>query len=317
MIDKVRDIPLDAVLQQFGLTAKREGSTARYKRDGAFNIVVSPNKLWFDNVTGTGGRGVIDLALHLKCHIHPNLPQVFIFAKRWDWLAKLHVGGGVIPSQDTQPLPPKQSFEDQASRLAIRDDARWPMARHYLTKTRRLPGKLVDELAACNDVYASFSKSSPELTGVCFVHRNLDGLPRGATIRPATSERAGTFSIGEKTNAWFTLGFPNQSRRAVVVEAPIDAISYWAMKPTDETVVLAMSGAHVFPAVLKAAHERQWPLTVAFDNDAGGKTGWERCLENQKVHYPNDPPPSRMIPTAKDWNKDLCDAPRRTHGRRL
>jgi len=102
-----------------------------------------------------------------------------------------------------------------------------------------------------------------------------------------------------------------------LVEAPIDAISYRAMKPADGTVILAMSSAHVFPSVLHAAHERHWPLTVAFDNDRAGNTGWERCLENQRLLYPDDPPAERTMPVAKDWNEDLCAAPRRSHRRRL
>lgn len=315
MIGQAREILLGTILQHVGLTPRREGTTTRYKND-QFNIVVSPNNLWFDNAAAVGGRGPIDLALHLKCRANPRLASAHHLREALDWLADLRPLNLPPPSAQSPELP-RPSFEDQAARLAIRDDDRWPLARNYLVRSRRLPGQLVDELAKSNDIYASFSTTQPELTGVCFVHRNLEGQPRGATIRPVTAEPSAAFSIGEKTGAWFTLGFPAHAREAIVVEAPIDAISYWAMKPTDNAVVLAMSAAHVFPSVLKATHERKWQLTVAFDNDAGGKTGWDRCLENHGVLYPNDPPPSRMTPALKDWNKDLCATPRRTHRRHL
>jgi len=315
VLEQAREIPLATILQHVGLTPRREGTTTRYKND-QFNIVVSPNNLWFDNAAAVGGRGPIDLALHLKCRANPRLAAAHHIREALDWLADLRPLN-LSPASAQISEPTRPSFADQAARLAIRDDARWTLARHYLTHIRRLPGQLIDELAACQDVFACFSKSRPELTGVCFVHRSLDGLPLGATIRPASTERDGTFSIGEKATAWFTLGFPGHSRQAVLVEAPIDAISYRAMKPADGTVILAMSSAHVFPSVLHAAHERRWSLTVAFDNDRAGNTGWERCLENQRLLYPDDPPAERTMPVAKDWNEDLCAAPRRSHRRRI
>jgi len=217
-------------------------------------------------------------------------------------------------SPASRPVLPKESFASQAARLAIRDDARWPIARNYLLNSRRLPAKLIDELHERDDLYASFSKSRPEVTGGCFVHRNLEGQPRGATIRAVIPGPGSAFSIGEKAAAWFTLGEPRHAKRAIVVEAPIDAISYAALKRTDGAVVMAMSCAHVFPSVLQTAHDRRWTLTVAFDNDPAGNAGWERCQETQRLLYPHAPPAQRIVPVAKDWNDDLCLAPRPSTG---
>ncbi len=145
----------------------------------------------------------------------------------------------------------------------------------------------------------------------------LNGEARGATIRNAVPGAGSSFSIGEKSGAWFTLGDSKTATQAILVEAPIDAISFAAIKQPDRTVILAMSCANVFRPVLAAAHERHWPLTVAFDNDSAGHTGWERCMENHHLLYPNDPPPNRATPRAKDWNEGPLCAPRRNHRRRL
>jgi len=318
MIGSFRDIPLGSILGQFGLSPRQEGATTRYKND-QFNIVVSPNNLWFDNAASIGGRGAIDLTLHLKCRANPRLASETHLREAIAWLASFQPGTGTEVSmpQVAKPAFPKETFASQTARLSIRDDARWPMARNYLLHSRRLPDDLVGQLYERKDIYASFSQTRPEVTCVCFVHRNLEGQPRGATIRATTPGPGFACSIGEKATAWFTLGNPRNANRAIVVEAPIDAISYAALKKTDGAVVAAMSCSHVFPSVLQAAHERRWPLTVAFDNDPAGNAGWERCQETQRLLYPHDPPARRMMPAAKDWNDDLCAAPRRSHGRRL
>jgi hypothetical protein len=316
LIEQVREIPLQSILAHHGLVPRREGATTRFKND-EYNIVVSPNNLWFDNAAAVGGRGALDLALHLKCRTNPRSPSIAHLREAMAWLVAFQPGTDPAASMAllSKPALPRESFANQAARLALRHDARWPKTRNYLLHSRRLPGDLVGQLYERGDLYACFSKTRPELTGVCFVHRNLDGQPRGATIRTAGPGAA--FSIGEKAAAWFTLGNPRHANRAIVVEAPIDAISYAAMKRTDGAVVMAMSCAHVFPSVLQTAHERRWPLTVAFDNDPAGNTGWERGQETQRLLYPNDPPPVRITPSAKDWNEDLCAAPRRSHGRHL
>jgi hypothetical protein len=318
LLSQIRELPLGTILGQFGLMPRREGSTTRYKND-QYNIVVSPNNLWFDNAASVGGRGAIDLTLHLKCRANPRLASEANIREAIGWLAAFEPGTDAAASVALMPKAGlvRESFANQTARLAIRDDARWPMARNYLAQSRRLPRELVNRLFERGDIYASFSKSRPELTGVCFVHRDLEGQPRGATIRNASAGPGPSFSIGEKANAWFTLGNPRHAHRAIVVEAPIDAISYAAMKRTDGAVVAAMSCAHVFPSVLQAAHERRWPLTVAFDNDPAGNTGWERCQETQRLLYPNDAPALRIQPAAKDWNDDLCAAARHSQGRRL
>jgi len=318
LLGHVREIPLGTILGHFGLMPRREGATTRYKND-QYNIVVSPNNLWFDNAAAIGGRGAIDLTLHLKYRTSPRGASDHDLREAINWLAAFQPGTGPVteaaPSQ--KRMPPKEIFAGQTARYAMRDDGRWPIVQHYLTHARRLPGELVHNLYVNSDIYPSFSQDYPERTGVCFVHRNLEGEVRGATIRNASAGPGSTFSIGEKAGAWFTLGDPNRANQAILVESPIDAVSYVAMKRPDQAVVLSMSCANVFRSVLQAAHDRGWSLAVGLNNDKAGYTGWERCEENQRLLYPNDPPAIRIRPAANDWNDDLCAAARRSHGRSL
>jgi hypothetical protein len=313
-VDEARQLPLDAVLASQGLHARREGSTIRYK-DERFNIVTSNHGLWFDNATSVGGRGAIDLALHLQCKVQPRLASPSQIHEAIQWLGTLsNVPLTSIPA--TLGKPEKESFSSQAARLAIRDDSRWPLARHYLLQIRRLPADLIGHLHQAGDIYATFSRERPQQTGVCFIHRNLDDGVSGATIRNVGTSSS-SFSIGEKQAAWFAIGDPICARRAVLVEAPIDAISYAALKRPEETVILSVSGSHATRPVLEAAHARRWGLAIGFDNDGPGHAGWEHCRDNYGLLYPDDPQPSRTPPTSKDWNDDLRMAPRHSQGRRL
>lgn len=318
LVEQVREIPLESILAYHGLAPRPEGSTVRYKND-QFNIVASRAGLWFDNAASIGGRGAIDLLLHIKYKVSPRGASDQQFREAIRWLATFQPATGAVninAPPAPSPRPPRESFASQAARLAIRDDARWPLARNYLLHTRRLPSDLVDHLHQAGDIYATFGKERPEHTGVCFVHRNLADNACGATIRNIGSA-SGSFSIGEKQGAWFAIGDPAWARRAVLVEAPIDAISYAALKRPEETIILSVSGSHATRPVLDAAHARHWELAVGFDNDRPGNAGWEHCRENYGLLYPDDPQPSRTLPAGKDWNDDLRAALRRSQGRRL
>jgi hypothetical protein len=315
-VDEARQLPLDAVLASQGLNARREGSTTRYK-DERFNIVTSNHGLWFDNAASVGGRGAIDLALHLQCKVQPRHASPSQIHEAIQWLGTLSNAPAPVASVPAAlQKPEKESFSSQAARLAVRDDPRWPLARHYLLQVRRLPGDLVDHLHQAGDIYATFSQERPQQTGVCFVHRNLGDDACGATIRNIGTG-SGSFSIGEKQAAWFAIGDPAGARQAVLVEAPIDAISYAALKRPEETIILSVSGSHATRPVLDVAHARRWELAIGFDNDGPGHAGWEHCRDNYALLYPDDPRPSRTPPAGKDWNDDLRTALRHSQGRRL
>jgi Toprim-like len=315
-VDEARQIPLDAILTSQGLHPHREGSTARYKND-QFNIVTSHHGLWYDNAASVGGRGAIDLALHLRCDVQPRLASPAQIHQALQWLGELS-NIPLSPSRsETLEQPSREPFESQAARLAIRDDARWPMVRHYLVRSRRLPVDRVEELHTRGDIYASFTEARPEQTQVCFAHRSLEGKICGATIRTAAEGSGFLFSIGEKQTAWFTIGDLKTAQGLVIVEAPIDAISYQALRSSETTAILATSCSHIFQPILEAAHERGWSLTIALDNDRAGHTGAQRCLVDHATLYPGDTTPHRQCPVMKDWNDDLRAALSLSQGRGL
>src|ERR1700691_2783486 len=94
LIDQVREIPLESILAYHGLAARREGSTARYRND-QYNIVTGATGLWFDKAASVGGRGAIDLILHLKYRANPRLASDREFREAIGWLAAFQPGTGI------------------------------------------------------------------------------------------------------------------------------------------------------------------------------------------------------------------------------
>ena len=316
-VDEARRIPLETIMTFQGFHPHREGSTVRYK-DERFNIVTSNQGLWYDNAASIGGRGAIDLALHLQCSVEPRQATPSQIHEAIRWLGTIANGPlPVLPTPAGRQQPDREPFSSQSARLAIRDDSRWPLVRNYLVRSRRLPVQLVEQLHASDDVYASFTENRPQQTTASFAHRDLNGAIRGTTVRSLSTRSGFLFSIGEKQGAWFRVGALDTAQALVVVEAPIDAMSFQALRSDPATGILATSCSHVFQPILRAVHERGWSLTVALDNDRAGHAGSQRCLAEYAALYPGDATPHRQCPVMKDWNDDLRAAPTLSRGRGL
>ena len=140
-----------------------------------------------------------------------------------------------------------------------------------------------------------------------FIRRSLgEETITGATLR-GTAGTDNTFkglAIGSKRNAgWFHFQLGGQSndpiQRAVLVESPIDAMSFAVLDRTEsrKTIYLSTDGAGQVPVEFL----RQLPnksIIVAYDNDITGNLMAQRMIEQ----LPNS---VRRLPKAKDWNSEL------------
>jgi hypothetical protein len=149
LADQVRGIPLRDVLQHYGFETKPEGTTLRAKTE-RHNIVVTGSR-WFDNKANVGGGGAIDLLMHIA--------GVDFFAacrSLADRFRPLAAAQSDLPSPRSprgQPATGKKSFEELPAIYAVRDDSNWPVARAYLTETRKIDSAIVDELHAVGSIY--------------------------------------------------------------------------------------------------------------------------------------------------------------------
>jgi hypothetical protein len=202
LADQVRDIPLRDVLERYGLATKPEGMTLRAKSEH-HNIVVTGSR-WFDNKAGVGGGGAIDLIIHIA---RVNF-SVACRSLADEFLG--HAAG-------------QTAFYSQelAAIYAVRDESKWPIARAYLVEGRKIAADLVDRLHQTGAIFANNHCPNPSLV---FLHRDLQGVVRGATLRDSKHQSAFRPCLGNKLTEWFTVGDSTVASSIVAVESPIDAL---------------------------------------------------------------------------------------------
>jgi len=117
-------------------------------------------------------------------------------------------------------------------------------------------------------------------------------------------------AIGSKSDGFFAIG-PTAilANEIVLVESPIDALSYASLYP--KAHVVSIAGASVPDAILPIFDRTTQPITLALDADHAGNQGWLRFLERirglgggmvQRLR--------RLVPAfpgwpCKDWNDVL------------
>ena len=207
------------MLAHYGFDVKPEGTTLRAKNE-RHNVVVTGSR-WFDNKAGVGGGGAIDLVMHIAGVDFSVACRSL--ADEFDPLAATRSNLSFPSSLRSQ----KKSFEELMARYAVRDDSNWPVARAYLTETRKIDPATVDELHAVGSIYANDHRPDPSLV---FLHRDAHGKVRGATLRDTRHQSAFRPCLGNKLSAWFTVGNLNNADRVVAVESPIDALSYYTLR---------------------------------------------------------------------------------------
>jgi hypothetical protein len=298
LADQVRDTPLRDVLAHYGFDVKREGITLRAKTE-RHNIVVTGSR-WFDNKANVGGGGAIDLVMHIA-----GVDFSVACRSLADEFHPLTAGRASLSfprSSRSEPATEKKSFEELIALYAVRDDSNWPVARAYLSETRKIDPAIVDELHAVGSIYANDHQPNPSLV---FLHRDTHGKVRGATLRDTKHQSAFRPCLGNKLTAWFAVGNLAHADRVAAVESPIDALSYYSLFAgrCDSLAVVSCAGSTVPHELMFQAYDRRQAFVVAFDNDAAGERGWSKAWD-ETVDWAGFRL-SSDCPRHKDWNDDL------------
>jgi hypothetical protein len=298
LADALRAISLPSLLAWHGLAPKPEGASFRAKSD-RHNLVVTGNR-WFDNRTGTGGAGAIDLQMHLT-------GEDFSAASRT--LANQFLPTAISRQGITFPYisadksaSERLPFPQLMAKYAVRDDRNWPIARAYLVEIRKLEPALVDEFHAVGSIYANDHRPNP---GLVFLHRTDCGKVVGATLRDTRIESSFRPCLGDKLTAWFAVGNIREARSVVAVESPIEALSYHALFATrvDRLAVVSCSGSNVPDELMRQSYDRRQSFIVALNNDPAGERGWQKAWD-RTVDWAGFKIASAQ-PRLNDWNADL------------
>lgn len=289
LADKVRDVPLEQVAYELGLDPDPKSKHKWIHENHTINITGSK---FYDWQHLKGGGGAIDLVMHVnQCN----------FKQAVAWLNDRLGEGATLQATTYQTRIIIQTEQVPKFTPPVQEESKWQQIKSYLTRERRLPSSLVDNLHQQGLVYADDKQNA------VFIRHSLDEETiTGATLR-GTAGTENTFkglAIGSKRNAgWFHFKLGGQSsdpiQRAVLVESPIDAMSIAVLDRTEsrKTIYLSTDGAGQIPVeFLRTLPNKS--VIVAYDNDQSGNLMALHVMEQ----LPNA---VRKAPKVKDWNSEL------------
>jgi 5S rRNA maturation endonuclease (ribonuclease M5) len=289
LANKVRDIPLEQVAYELGLEPDPKDKHKWQQENHIINITGSK---FYDWQHLKGGGGAIDLVMYVNgCD----------FKQAVAWLNDRLGESATLEAVTYQTKVIIQTEQPHLFIPPMPDADKWQQVKTYLTRERRLPSSLVDNLHQQGLIYADDKQNA------VFLRRNLnEQIITGASLRGTTGAN-NTFkglALGSKrSNGWFHFKKGGQSNepiaRVVLVESPIDAMSFAVLDRTEsrQTIYLSTDGAGQVPLEFL----RQLPnksVIVAYDNDNSGNL----MTLNVMKQLPNC---VRKLPKANDWNEEL------------
>ena len=287
-IARIRDLPLEAVLQRLG-AARDPKDPAHNWRLGASRITVTDSRFFDHNEAGAlhrmrdgraGGGGAIDLVQYLKD---------VGFKEAVRELDGLDISRAVAP---TVPETPSNRASADARPLPTPAPDRAARAHWYLRVVRMIPEAIVDEEFRNNQVFADARGN------VVFRLRDEAGREVGYEVR-GTYDKPYHSVHGEK-GLFVTKA--DRARIVAFVESGIEALSYRALRGTG-LIVSTTGSAIEKPALMgRLLKARGYEIVTAFNADKSGDRMADRLREIIGSEVRRDRPPSDR---GKDWNEQL------------
>lgn len=267
--DRLRDLPLEAVLLRSGATRDRADKAKWHTAGGVISVSGAKFMNWNRSV---GGGGAIDLAMHLGG---------LRFKEALEWLSRN------FPAHD--PSDPSQ-VSPRPLLLPPRDDGKLLAVRRYLYDHRRLPAALVEPLIACGSVYADTRGNA------VFLLRGNEDAPVGAEIRGTAGTPWRGMAPGSRKNLGYFSVPVIEPAAIILCESAIDAVSCLALDC--RTLCISTAGARPNPLWLESLLQSGKPVCCGFDADPTGNEMARALIESH-------PTVTRLRPPLKDWNEVL------------
>ncbi|MGK7893488.1 MAG: MobV family relaxase [Xenococcus sp. (in: cyanobacteria)] len=289
LANKVRDFPLEKVAYELGLNPDPKD---KHKWQNEHHIINITGSKFYDWKELKGGGGAIDLVMHInECDFKQSVA----------WLNDRFGEGATLEAvtyKTREIIKEKPVLEFTPP---VPESSKWQEVRKYLTRSRKLPSRLVDSLHEQGLVYAD------EFQNAVFIRRSLDeSKMTGATLRGTAGDDntfKGLAKGTKRSEGWFYFSQGGQSsdpiNRAVLVESPIDTMSFAVLDRNDSrrTIYISTDGAgHVPNEFLQQLKN----VVVAYDNDQAGELMAQKALSQ----LPNA---VCKTPKAVDWNEELVN----------
>lgn len=319
---KVKDeISMEAIASRMGYTETRYNGENVWTDSSQTKRIKISGELFSDRKNGMrGGKGTIDFVSYLQ-----DLPKSSSFKEARQWLVdNFNVSYTSSPTEINEIKKPTK-VEKLPLQMSPMDGEKTDRIRYFLEAVRGINSTTIDKLLDNGTLYAN-SYGSP-----VFVHRDLDGHITGGSwrdTRPGITRR-GNEKGTDKEKGCYYLGNPKTAERFVLVEAPIDALSYYDLEQVNgvdlsKTAIISIGGSSTPKFLTEFLVKRQIELELenqkfevifGTDNDRAGELAFEKFLndfeeaaptllenglDNEKLYITRQVPP-----TGKDWNDYL------------
>ena len=288
-LSDLRGISLDRILEDSGATWRRDKDA--WDINGRV-LRVSKGK-FYDLKSGEKGGGAIDLV---------KLLQQCDFNTAVQWLSDQYGEASAIQSAGAEARARAMERAKEAAAAPLQAPVEvlesWHNVFEYLTGERCLPDDMIDALHERGDVYADDHQN------VVFRRYSLAGETVGYVLT-GTGETRFKGNRGRKSDGAYWIGGP-AARTVFVCESPIDTLSAWVLHKrdtgTDYLYVSSDGTGNLCADFLRGRAN----ILSAFDNDEAGEQHHTQLLA-QLDELGIKTPVTRILPRAKDWNKDLQD----------
>ncbi len=287
--NKVRDLPLEQVAYELGLDPDPKD---KHKWENSNHIINITGSKFYDWKELKGGGGAIDLVMQInQCNFNQAVAWLSDrLGESATLIATTYHTREIIKSEPLEPF--MKPVENQNY---------WQQVRSYLIRERRLPSAVIDDLHQQNLIYADDQQNLVSIRRD-LLGKNITGASLRGTV--GTDNKFKGLARGSKrSQGWFYFergGQPDDPiQRAVLVESPIDAMSFAVLDRTEsrKTLYLSTDGAGSVPVEFLRKLPAQLVI-VALDNDHSGNMMAQRVIEQ----LPNS---TRRLPLAQDWNEEL------------
>lgn len=185
----------------------------------------------------------------------------------------------------------------------VPDKSNWHLVHDYLTKKRRLPTELVQELYQRGWVYADSEQNA------VFLLRNLQEDPTGALLLSTVDDDKTSFSVAtgtKRSDGWFYLQWGGQPtdaiQKVVLLKSPLDVLSYAMLEverqrgvPEERIMYMTVDSPRSLPVELL----QDIPEVIcAYDNDSAGEEMAGAVSELL-------PQATRVKPQTQNWYEEL------------
>lgn len=271
--ERLRAIPLEAVLLSAGATRDRADKAKWHTGQGVISVMGPKFMNWSRNV---GGGGAIDLAMHLGGHC---------FQAAIQWLSRSFPV--FYPPDPTQADP-------RPLLLPPGDTRKLPELRRYLYDHRWLPAALVEPLIARGSIYADTRGNA------VFLLLGKKDAPVGAEIRGTSSTPWRGMAPGSRKDLGYFSIRVVEPDTIILCESAIDAVSCLAFY--QRAVCISTAGARPNPLWLRSLILSGKSVCCGYDADP---TGDDMARAMIQAH----PTVTRLRPPLKDWNEVLKAKP--------